>query len=469
MLPFKSRRTSQPQGVGATVDKSSALGSLDWRLLFSGGGSVSGSANPTWPTPIGAGSVIGVGQAGRSIGINREKSGDYWSWGNNPQLKLDSMCGFCVFERGASATVVSSLFDTGITSDNNLGLGININADGGLHLNHQDHANLVITTSAPFKPGINVVAWRWDNVAGTGAIIYNGQKFTGATSPKTFTHGIASSCGYYSSPSGYANTACGIYMLGISSNGDIADSTLSRLHNEYLSLFKPQSRSLWIPGTVSGGGAATVIPIGQQATGSVGTLVATGAAKGFPAGVSASSAVGTPAAVGGASIPATVLPAGVSATVSVGTATATGQAKAYPSGVSATVSFGSPVALAGGAAVATPAGVQAVGAVGNLIATGAAWVVPGGVSASGAVGTPVATVPGAAVYPTEAQVQFGVVYGPTGIEFTGTLTGGSGPSAADIAAAVIAAAQVTPIWADARWIKGQAINGSGTEVDPWGP
>lgn len=39
----------------------------------------------------------------------------------------------------------------------------------------------------------------------------------------------------------------------------------------------------------------------------------------------------------------------------------------------------------------------------------------------------------------------------------------------DIAAAILAAAQVTPIWADARRIKGQTIFGAGTQADPWGP
>lgn len=47
--------------------------------------------------------------------------------------------------------------------------------------------------------------------------------------------------------------------------------------------------------------------------------------------------------------------------------------------------------------------------------------------------------------------------------------GGTCPTAAQIAAATLAASQVTPIHADARRIRGQAIAGSGTESDPWGP
>lgn len=45
----------------------------------------------------------------------------------------------------------------------------------------------------------------------------------------------------------------------------------------------------------------------------------------------------------------------------------------------------------------------------------------------------------------------------------------SPPTAAQVATAILDAAQATPIHADARAIKGQTINGSGTASDPWGP
>jgi len=57
----------------------------------------------------------------------------------------------------------------------------------------------------------------------------------------------------------------------------------------------------------------------------------------------------------------------------------------------------------------------------------------------------------------------------TSAAFATTAVGGSGPTAADIAAAVIALAQTTPIQADLRRVTGQAINGAGTEANPWGP
>lgn len=47
--------------------------------------------------------------------------------------------------------------------------------------------------------------------------------------------------------------------------------------------------------------------------------------------------------------------------------------------------------------------------------------------------------------------------------------GGSVPTAAQNAAAVLAAAQTTPIHADVRKVNDYAVDGSGTDVDPWGP
>lgn len=51
-----------------------------------------------------------------------------------------------------------------------------------------------------------------------------------------------------------------------------------------------------------------------------------------------------------------------------------------------------------------------------------------------------------------------------------TLTaGGTAPSTAEIAAEVLAALQASTIPVDLRKIKGQTINGAGSEADPWGP
>jgi hypothetical protein len=48
-------------------------------------------------------------------------------------------------------------------------------------------------------------------------------------------------------------------------------------------------------------------------------------------------------------------------------------------------------------------------------------------------------------------------------------SGGSGATAAAIAAAVLATLQANTIPVNMTQVKGQSINGSGSEVDPWGP
>ena len=47
--------------------------------------------------------------------------------------------------------------------------------------------------------------------------------------------------------------------------------------------------------------------------------------------------------------------------------------------------------------------------------------------------------------------------------------GSGGVDLAALAAAVLAAAQATPIHADIRKVRGQDIDGTGSEADPWGP
>lgn len=56
-----------------------------------------------------------------------------------------------------------------------------------------------------------------------------------------------------------------------------------------------------------------------------------------------------------------------------------------------------------------------------------------------------------------------------GIAIGYSTSGGSGPSVADIAASVLAALQATTIPVNLTQVKGQTIQGSGTEANPWGP
>lgn len=50
-----------------------------------------------------------------------------------------------------------------------------------------------------------------------------------------------------------------------------------------------------------------------------------------------------------------------------------------------------------------------------------------------------------------------------------TVATGSGPTAADVATAVLTAAQATPITSNMTQVRGQILAGVGTEADPWGP
>ena len=73
------------------------------------------------------------------------------------------------------------------------------------------------------------------------------------------------------------------------------------------------------------------------------------------------------------------------------------------------------------------------------------------------------------VYPDPSDVRLGVAYGPTGTEYTGTMTGGSGPSASDIAAAVVTALNATTIPVNVTHFNGNPTVGSGTPADPVRP
>lgn len=76
-------------------------------------------------------------------------------------------------------------------------------------------------------------------------------------------------------------------------------------------------------------------------------------------------------------------------------------------------------------------------------------------------GTPVVRTIG----PYQVNVNYTVPVQAQGIATSGS----TGPSAESIAAAILAAAQITPIYSDLRRIKGQVVSGSGTPGDPWGP
>lgn len=57
----------------------------------------------------------------------------------------------------------------------------------------------------------------------------------------------------------------------------------------------------------------------------------------------------------------------------------------------------------------------------------------------------------------------------TSAAYVTTAIGGSGPSAADIAAAIIAATAINPIFADVKKVNSVTIKGTGVTGNTWGP
>ena len=72
------------------------------------------------------------------------------------------------------------------------------------------------------------------------------------------------------------------------------------------------------------------------------------------------------------------------------------------------------------------------------------------------------------MWPAESDVRLGVAYGPTGTEYTGTMTGGTVDVDA-IAAAVLAALQGTTIPVNVTQVNSVTLQGSGIPADPMRP
>ena len=70
---------------------------------------------------------------------------------------------------------------------------------------------------------------------------------------------------------------------------------------------------------------------------------------------------------------------------------------------------------------------------------------------------------GSPVWPIVGDVRLGVVYGPTGADYTGTMTAGSGtyPILAEISAAVLLALNATTIPVEVKKINGVTLQGGG--------
>jgi hypothetical protein len=89
----------------------------------------------------------------------------------------------------------------------------------------------------------------------------------------------------------------------------------------------------------------------------------------------------------------------------------------------------------------------------NLTITGNLFVEGGGVPVVSTLGT------------YQVNVNYTVPVQAQGISTSGS----TGPSAADIAAAILAAAQITPMHSNVKKVNDVTIKGTGTTVDPWNP
>ena len=72
-----------------------------------------------------------------------------------------------------------------------------------------------------------------------------------------------------------------------------------------------------------------------------------------------------------------------------------------------------------------------------------------------------------AVFPLPSQVLAGVTYGPNGNDYTGTATGGSSPTAAEIAAEVLAVLGATNLPVNVVRMNGALVTGDGTAGNLW--
>ena len=252
----------------------------------------------------------------------------------------------------------------------------------------------------------------------------------------------------------------GIYLVMVWARALSESEAISISANPW-QVFAPVQR-IWVP--VAAGGDASVTLTGASATSGVGSLVATGTANIALTGAAATTSIGaiTGAGAGNATL------TGVGSTASVGTLTAFGHGNVTLTGASATAYVGAITATGGssGAGDATLVGSQATASAGALTASGNASVTLVGAAASSAVGTITARVhadalmtgaqataafgtliakgdasvllagaqassyagsitavgggSGVAVYPSASTVLAGVIYGPTGVEYTGT-------------------------------------------------
>lgn len=379
-------RTSQPQGA-VEIDRNNPAANRNWSLVCVPGVTLFGSANPVGA--LKTGTAFTTNQVGRSISQTATLAANCgFSLGNNAGLQSTISSGVGVAKNVGNGSLAAPIWRTGSGASKNGDFYIDFTSNK-LRLVKANVALILQSSNTVVAGRSYAFAWSYNAATGRARIALDGV-ITSGTSVQTLVNSGESLITGYDTSVGSGTYPSEVSFFALSPDEVMDDGLLLRSSQNPWQLFKPQARSLWIPGAVSAGGAATAIPIGVQATGATGSPTATGAANATPSGVQATAGIGVPTAVGGASIPATALPAGVAATGAVGAPTGNGASIAYAGGVAAFTAVGTPVAVGGasGAATALPAGVQAAGSVGTITATGAGVAYAFGVQSIAFVGAP---------------------------------------------------------------------------------
>ena len=467
MPAFKYPRTSQPQGAVELSNSPLAKGILI-ALPLGGSRLNSVGSDRRLASAVGAGSGVSAKGVAAKFG-----GSDYISLGTAPLIASNKPCAFSIYEESFATSAFTAL----------LGLTASGSANQFIFLRGTTEAPVPYTCAVgPTNSGTLLAK----NFAGIGPQVA-GEKIRFFV---TCSNGLGSNTGIRVWANGTELTTVGGSTFGAGAAGtsylgwDGFDYKFNGLLSDFVfwgrvpsdaevksyfdtpaQIYAATPRSLWIPGTVSGGSSHTLTGANstQSSTSGTGGITQAHLLTGASCSQSATSGTGAIAQTH------LLTGAGSSQTAVSGTGAIIAGAVHILAAANASQSATSSSAAItqGHVLISAPSVQDSTASASAIVQRHMLAAVGCSQAAVSGVGAITSTAPGAAVYPLASQVLAGVQYGPTGADYVGTLTGGSGPSAAEIASAVIAAAQVTPIWADARRMNGAVVQGDGSEANLW--
>ena len=274
MLPFKTRRTSQPQGGGIELDRASG-----WSHAILAGRLINGQAVSPYdprPTPKGiANRVYMPAGTVSQLGIPKSAS---WSILFAGVLVNTGPYQYVLGCVGAANAIALALRHNSLSGRATFYDGATIK-DSGINV----VPGIYTTIGVTFDALTGTISWFKD---GTLGLVQTGVVDVGGTGWQ-----------YCAQPGDYAET---LQALLAFANKPLSSSAMLEATANPWQLFKPVSRSLWIPGTVSSGGttsatvtAATGVAAGQTLTGTLTKAAALTAATGAATGQTLSSAAGS--------------------------------------------------------------------------------------------------------------------------------------------------------------------------------